>query len=229
MKSLLLSVMFIFVFVYVSFAETNLQSYLFKTDKLYIYVSEISQKVKDKVNLACLGYREAGGRGGFREAVEIMSCAQAISMIYPTSNYNPATGGYVAFGNTIVYLTALPAEVTKVVVQEDYVVNVIKNPLQPSAYTVTVQVPGGGNAQFLLGEHGILDIQGISTIFDIERALLKQNIRISQKRLVRELLEYYQMLRRVKTVSSLDFILSLLSSVREQEKFIEFVLQGDKQ
>lgn len=86
-------------------------------------------------------------------------------------------------------------------------------------------MPEGGSAQFTLSNDGILDIQNISSIYDIENAFLKQNKKISRKSLVTEMLEYYKMLKQNQKISSIDFIVSMLTSIEAQDNFIEYVLQ----
>lgn len=206
--------------------RSRLHDYLYN-DRLFYRIEETKKESEERVNTICHSIRELPhlqhpGSSGF---VAQQVCIDTLKGTYPGSIYNPFTGGYVVLGNTIVYLTAIPAKATKIVLQENFLITAVPNPYFPGSYTVSVKVPEGGSAQFMLTKDGIIDIQSISSVYDIEKAFLNQNKKISRKSLVTEMLGYYKALKQFKNVSSIDFILAMLTSIEAQENFIEYVLQ----
>lgn len=219
-------------FIDTSSAELEIKNYFYNrfiNDELYNYITQVKNNAEERVNEVCIGYKEDQWYPGTVLLMGQLTCTNSISMAYPGSVYNPAKGGYVTFGNVIVYLTGMSfgqkPTATKIVAQENFIITAIPNLYFQDTFTVTVKVPEGGSTQFLLAKNGIIDIQNISSIYEIENALLKQNKKISRKSLVTEMLEYYKMLKQNQKISSIDFIVSMLTSIEAQNDFIEYVLQ----
>lgn len=195
------------------------------SDSLFRNIEQVKKEAESMITKLCSGYPEDNLYGGARAFASQQACSGSVSTAFPGSAYNPRAGGYLVFGNVIVYLTAIPAQTTKIVSQENFLITAVPNPYFPGSYTVSVKVPEGGSAQFMLTKDGIIDIQSISSVYDIENAFLKQNKKISRKTLVTEILEYFKLLKQKQKISSLDFIISMLTSIEAQENFVEYVLQ----
>ncbi|MGB9934265.1 hypothetical protein [Thermodesulfovibrio yellowstonii] len=232
--SRLLACLVFFIFATTVFAnEIRRQFYDYlSSDNLFYNINQVKKEAEKKVTELCSNYSEDYLYGGSRALSSQLVCSNSLAMTFPGSAYNPRAGGYVVFGNVIVYLTPMDfgnkVSVTKIVSQEDFLITAVPNPYFPNAYTVSIKIPEGGSAQFMLAQDGIIDIQNISSVYDLEKSFLKQNQKISKKTLVTEILEYYKLLKQKQKISSIDFILSMLTSVEAQENFIEYVLQKQK-
>lgn len=234
--SRLLACLVFFIFATTVFAnefanEIRRQFYDYlSSDNLFYNINQVKKEAEKKVTELCSNYSE--DYRGSRALSSQLVCSNSLAMTFPGSAYNPRAGGYVVFGNVIVYLTPMDfrnkVSVTKIVSQEDFLITAVPNPYFPNAYTVSIKIPEGGFAQFMLAQDGIIDIQNISSVYDLEKSFLKQNQKISKKTLVTEILEYYKLLKQKQKISSIDFIFSMLTSVEAQENFIEYVLQKQK-
>lgn len=191
-------------------------------------ILDMEKVVEDVLGLQDQGVCSPIPSDGIKGAVNIVACQQSINMIYPGSNYHPVRGGTIVIGNNTFYLTNGYPIVTKIVYQEDYNMAVVPNSSQ-GGFTITMVVPGGGKAQFVLDSFGIKDIQDMSSIYDIEMAFIKQNVKVTRKKIVKDLLDYYKFLKeKDNSLSSETFITNMLTSIPDQEKFVEFVLSKNR-
>lgn len=197
-----------------------------RKDKLYLQLQEISEKALKATETCRNDYLKA--YNNVSKLVQIRVCHDSINLAFPGSSYNPVAGGFIKLGNYVVYLTdVLTNQVTKI----DYIGEISMSAMKQTDYTYIVYVEmNKNNIQFVLSDEGILDILNVSIVYDIERAFLSKNQKVSVKQIVSNLLDYYNHLKKQKIhLSSLDFVVDILSSIQSQQKFVDFILsQGAK-
>lgn len=194
-----------------------------RKDKLYLQLQEVSEKALKAIETCRDDFLKANNN--VSRLVSIRVCHDLINLSFPSSNYNPTTGGFIKLGNYVVYLTDIETnQVTKI----DYIGEISMSAMKQTDYTYIVNVEmNKNNIQFVLNDERILDILNVSIAYDIERAFLSKNQKVSVKQIVSNLLDYYNYLKKQNIyLSSLDFVIDILSSIQSQQKFVDFVLRN---
>ncbi len=172
---------------------------------------------------------------GIGYLASIQVCQELIQTLFPGSYFSPSSGGKIISNNVIFFLTD-SLSITKIVDQSEITKVIIPfedREKKEIKFAITVAIPeSGAKAQFTLGMKGIEEIQDISSIYNIQSTLQRQNVVINSKEIVFAMLEYYKFLKLIninKEVNSMGFILSMLTSIERQQDFIEFYKDTIKQ